>query len=488
MKLKLAYKLGIIIVSTVILSAAVSSAIISVNTRSAFLKLVKKNDINAAQNIGHSLEEYYARYGNWEGIDRLLENPFALYQDNQDRGFQAEGMGRMGPMEGGMDSHMGSRFMRRNEMRPLFRILLSDEEGDVILHTFDDLHTTEKLSQRTLDEGVALWYRGERIGYVFVGSMIESAFGPFQRAFLSNVYRSILLAALIVGIIFPFIGVLLMQRHIIEPLKRLTRAANKVAAGDYKVRTDTRRVDEIGELSNSFQKMASELASTDEWKRKLIADSAHELRTPVSILQGNLEMMIEGVYECDKERIEGLYTETLLLNKLVQELQDLAHAESIHTYYTMETTDIMDILKSIVENFKTKALEKKIDLQLMVPNSSIQIVADRNKIKQVLFNVLQNSYRYAPEGGIVLAELTEHNANEVQISIEDNGEGIPVAEREKVFERFYRVQKDRNRSSGGTGLGLAIVREIVKRHGGKVYFEDPKALSGARIVILIPIK
>jgi len=474
MRLKLSHKLGMIMVTTVILSALISAVIISFNTRSAFMKLVRENDIQTARSIARSLEAYYDQFGTWEGIEELLENPFRIMQDHGGM----NQMRNMGPM--------GSRFQRGPEGRSLFRVLLTDEQGRVIAHTFEEV-PTDQLGRHVIEEGIALYNDGEKIGFVFVGSMVETAFGPFQRAFLTSVYRSILFASLIVGLLLPIIAVFLMRRHITYPLKELTEATHRIARGDYSVSMQNRRTDEIGELAQNFQQMTGELAAADEWKKKLIADSAHELRTPVSVLQGNLEMMLEGIYPINRERIQGLHSEILLLKRLVEELQDLAHAESGFASYDLKTVDVKALLNTTIENFRTRAAEKSIDLQLTLPEYTVEMDADQDRLKQVIINVMQNAVHYSPEGGVIDVVLYKNSDELIVCAVEDNGVGVKKEEREKVFERFYRVQHDRNRKTGGSGLGLSIAREIIRGHGGNMYFEDPKINNGARVVIKLPI-
>ncbi len=478
MKLRLAHKLGIILISTVLISAIISAFIVSLNTRSAFKRLVRENDVLAARTIARSLEAYYAEFLSWDGVRDILENPFTMIPGQPRRG-------PVGPM-GHMDhrapmGHMAPR-SEGTERRPFFRIVLADSNGKVLAHTFEENPPSE-LNRRVLGKGIELEYNGEGIGYLFVGSMIGTAFGPFQRSFLFNVYRSILLSSLIVGILFPLLGVVLIRRHITEPLQRLNLAAQQIASGEYAVRVTRERGDEIGELGRSFQRMADDLAAADEWKRKLIADSAHELRTPVSILQGNLEMMLDGVYPIDKERIRRLYSETELLERLVKELQELADAESTATTYQLEVLDINQLIESSALNFKSEAAQKSLKFDLSLPAESILTVADPEKMRQVWENIMKNAVRYSPSGATVSIEVKAESNGKILCACEDEGPGIVIYERGKVFERFYRIHSDRNRSTGGSGLGLAIVREIVNRHGGKVYFENPKVLDGARIVV-----
>lgn len=479
MKLRLAHKLGIILVITVLLSAAISAAIVSINTRSAFMKLVRENDIQAARNIARGLEEYYTQNRSWADVDKALQNPFFMMPEQQRRNPMGR-MGQMGP-QGSLPGGGGNR--------PLFRLMLTDPDGTVIAHTFEEA-PPDSVGRSVLENGVPLLNAGQRIGYLFVGSMIEGAFGPFQRAFLNSVYRSILTASLIVGVLFPLIGMGVMRRHITGPLRRISAAAEKIAGGEYEISCDISstdsRTDEIGELGQSFQKMAVELAAADEWKRKLISDSAHELRTPVSVLQGNLEMMLEGVYQLDRSRIERLYGETQLLQRLVRELQELAQAESKDAPYHFIKMDLKQLIETSAMNFENAAAAKSIELETVMPESPVIVQADRDKMKQVWVNVIQNAIRYAPEGSRIRLALHTGDAEWLRCSCEDDGPGIATEEREKVFERFYRVQQDRNRSTGGSGLGLAIVREIVRRHNGKVYFENPGALRGARLVIELP--
>lgn len=506
MKLRLSHKLSMVMVGTVFLSAALSAFFISRTTRTAFIELVRENDIRIASILAENVATYYRRENGWSGIKKIIE---AMDQEVQSRPApgmmrglgqagstsqtgtagqagstgQAGGAGQGGPM--GMMPYRGPG--NRPEIRPELRILITDTTGRVVGHNLN-MEVPERLSAPILEKGAPVLVEGSVVGYLFVQSMLETAIGPFQHAFLQRVYRAIIMSMLVVAVLAPVVGLLLMG-HITRPLLVLTEAAAAIARGDYSFRPKIDRSDEIGDLSRSFFWMAEEIQSAEEWKKKLIADSAHELRTPVTLLQGNIEMMMEGVYPADREHLRGLFEETHILGRLVKELQELANAESKLTRFNFETIDLKDLFLSILNANRSSAMKAGLEMKIRFPEENVEIYGDRQKLSQVFSNVVQNAIRYTPEGGRILAELYgsgEETEETVVCALEDSGPGIPEEEREKVFERFYRVQQDRNRETGGSGLGLAIAREIVLRHGGSIKVKLPRHLSGARVEIQLP--
>lgn len=478
MKNRLAWKLILILVGVLLFSGIVSAVMISITTKSAFENLVREGDLAAAEALAERFGEYYRDNGSWRGIEEVFDS-VGLMLMRQRMGPGMMGPSRGMPMRRGMGSPEGHQLPGPAD-RFRIKLLLSDEEGRVVAHTMEE--TPEELSrEERVRQGVPVRSGGSTVGYVFIGSMIDPVLGPFQRAFLGSVYRAITVSTLIAVLLAAAAG-LFFVRSVTEPLKTLSTAARGVSAGNYEPVLPEERRDEIGDLSRSFLSMTRSLREADEWKKKIIADSAHELRTPVSVLQGNIEMMLEGVYQIDKKRIEGLQEETRVLSRLVEELQSLANAEKGKGTYLFEELKAGELLRHVYHSASPLATTKEIELRIKDDGQAITLRADRQKLLQAFMNLVHNALYYTPRKGTVLLGA-EKNGSEAVFFVEDSGPGIPEEERELVFERFYRLDRARSRESGGSGLGLAIVREIVRAHGGRTEAADAQVLGGSRFVM-----
>ena len=244
----------------------------------------------------------------------------------------------------------------------------------------------------------------------------------------------------------------------------------------------------MGDLAKGFNLMAESLQKAENWKRQIIADSAHELRTPVSLIQGHLEMMLEGVYTIDKKGIKTIFDETVLLTSLISELQELSSAEAGQTTLVMEKLALEEIIESAKNTFKASLEEKKIKFRINIESTLPEVLADRQKLYQVLLNIISNSLKFTPDRGLInISAWSGKASGNVSVAIEDSGPGIPPEERLKIFDRFYRIDKHRNRDSGGSGLGLAISREIIRNHEGAIEAVDPLSGKGTRILITLPV-
>ena len=213
--------------------------------------------------------------------------------------------------------------------------------------------------------------------------------------------------------------------------------------------------------------MAQDLQHADLVRRNLLADVSHELLTPLTVLEGNLRAMLDGIYRMDKKELGYLYDETAHLIRLVKDLRQLSQAEARQLPLELIDTNIGDLARESVSLFEPAAVQKGITLSNQQSDKVLITKVDPSRIRQVMTNLLSNALRHTPNGGAITVRAAQID-DEVQISIQDTGEGIAVEDLALVFERFYRTDDIRRRDTGGAGLGLAIVKAIVEAHGGRV--------------------
>jgi len=309
--------------------------------------------------------------------------------------------------------------------------------------------------------------------------------GAPEQNFLDRVNRAVLIAGLVAGVVALLLGFIVF-RGITAPLGRLTRAAHAVSQGDLSQRVQIRSGDEISDLGAAFNTMAANLQRGEQVRREMTADIAHELRTPLSVIQGNLEAVLDGVYPPDGEHIQPALDQAQLLARLVEDLRTLALAEAGQLSLDLQATNAEELVKRVVASFEPKAAAQAVTLALDAPPSLPPVHADGQRIAQVLTNLLGNALRYTPEGGHVDLALRSEQPS-VLVSVSDTGSGIAAEDLPHVFDRFYRADKSRSREGGGSGLGLAIARSIVEAHGGRIWAESEIG-KGTTIAFTLPVE
>ncbi len=400
------------------------------------------------------LANYYDEQSSWDGVDDLIASyPAGTGWEPWDEDWQME-------------------------------YILTTVDGTIVSSNYRE-QLGQTLNREELDWAAPITIDGQQVGFLVIppfGSL-EKMGGP-SSSVITSALRSFLFTGLAVTGLALILG-LFLSRGMGGPVANLTAATRSVAAGDLDVRVPDHYPGELGELAVAFNRMAQELARSDELRRNLTADVAHELRTPLSVIRGKLEGVLDGVYPNTSEHLELVLEEVELLTHLVEDLRLLALTEAGQLALEKQPMDVGDLLRDAQVNFGPQASDRDVTLALDLPVELPKVLADRRRISQVLGNLLTNALRHTPEGGCVTLSA-EPGEGVVTVTVADTGAGIPSEYLPYVFERFWRGDKARTRSSGRTGLGLAIAKHLVEAHGGEIGVESTPG-QGSKFRFTLPV-
>jgi len=304
-----------------------------------------------------------------------------------------------------------------------------------------------------------------------------------ETGFLLAVNRWLLLAVVGAGLLAVLLTFAL-SRRILGPVESLTRAVRRLEGGDRGPRVAVRSSDEIGELARAFNAMADALESQESLRRGLVTDVAHELRTPLTNLRCQIESIQDGLAPADEANIRSLHEETLLLGRLVDDLQDLALVEAGRLPLHRETVRLAPAVDAALAAVRPRATERGVALHAEVAGNPPAADVDPARLAQILRNLLANAITHTPRDGAITVSARAADGA-VAIAIQDSGPGIAVEHLPHVFDRFYRADPSRARATGSTGLGLAIVKQLVEAHGGRVRVESEPG-HGACFTFTLP--
>lgn len=306
-----------------------------------------------------------------------------------------------------------------------------------------------------------------------------------ERAFQTTLWQSLFVALAFASLIAIMVS-FFVTRRITTPIRRMATISQRIARGEYAVRTEVPPTIEIGDLAESLNRMAAELETTEQRRIQLIGDVAHELRTPISTLQGYLEGLRDGVVEPSDDLWARLSDQTSRLNRLTQDLRELFDVETGAASIKRSMVAPSDLVQTAVAEVRPRFEEKGIDLHVSLASKTPPIVADRDRAGQVLTNLLTNALRYTPTGGQVTVSVVP-DVRVIWFKVTDTGIGIPAEHLPHVFDRFYRVDPSRSRALGGSGIGLAIARTLVEAQGGEIRAESPGSHQGSTFSFSLPI-
>lgn len=377
---------------------------------------------------------------------------------------------------------VGAQTMFDKRAERNMEFFLADSDQHVVYHPHPE-QVGKSLNQVEQVELLPIKLDNRTIGYLGLGPVLsrEPEGNSNFPVFLGRVLLTVTLVTGVSGIIFGAV----MSRSLTAPLNNLAVAAKAIGLRQLNQRVEEKGSDELKAVARSFNEMAATLEQAEQLRRNLLADVAHELRTPLSILQGNLRAILDEVYPLDQTEMARLYEHTRFLSRLVNDLHELAQAEARQLPLHRQDTDLAQLVKTTAEGFRPGADEKSVALDVILPAVSPCAVVDPARLTQVLQNLLANALRHTPGGGKITLELEAQPEN-VRLAVADTGDGIPAEYLPHIFDRFYRTDPARSRDRGGAGLGLAIARAIIEAHDGRI-IATSSGISGQGSIFTIEL-
>jgi two-component system sensor histidine kinase BaeS len=448
-------------------TAALVVLLANLITTSQFKGYVSDAGQQYAERLAPIFADHYTEVGGWDGAEDLM----AYLQDTNRKGPPgAPGPRNMMPRPGMVDPE-GER------------LLLIDLDGDIIADSRPEKPTPGNVAS-SLDKGAEIVVDGQQVGTILVYSSL-GRLTDAQERFLRQV-NLLLIAAGVIAILGVLVVGSLQARRIVKPVRALVNAAHRVAEGDLSQRIPVTSDDELGEMAAAFNTMAAELEHQHELRRRAMADVAHELRTPLSVLQVQLESIEDELTQPTPDIISGLQADVAHLSRLVEDLRVLSLADAGDLQVESEPVEVTGLVRDVVERMQGAARAVSVTLKPQLPDGELHVMGDRQRLTQVLLNLLSNSLAHTPAGGLV-SVTAEQIDYAVRVVVHDNGEGIAPEDLPHIFERFYRADQARSRGTGGSGLGLSIAKSLVEAHGGTITAASQLG-AGSTFTITLPCR
>jgi two-component system sensor histidine kinase BaeS len=468
MKIGITQRLFLSILAATSLAILCLFLIMRWNIDRGFYQYLGTLDQGRLEQIAERLGQAYAQQGSW---DFLRGNPrlWAGRMLNQRPDDAAPGM------SGKSDENSDAPPPPRGGRRPRWPFIVLDAERKPLL---GNPAIAAEANFRPIIRN------GETVGYV--GLLPPKHFlTPPQFQFLRQQKSTLILAAFGMALTIAIVS-LPLARRLVRPIRAMAAATHDIASGKYATRIPPTSSDELGQLARDFNDMALTLEKHEKERRQWVADISHELRTPVAVLQGEIEALLDGIRNITPETIRSLHAETLRLNRLVEDLYQLSLSDIGALTYRKKNFDLVEVLRDSVDSYRAEFERKGITLTADFSGGpKIMVFADWERLDQLFANLFENSLRYTDAGGEIVIGLAFSEGRAI-IEFQDSAPGVPMNELERLFDRLYRVEGSRSRVSGGAGLGLAICKNIVEAHEGTIS-AHPSSLGGLLIRITFPV-
>lgn len=419
----------------------------------AFRRYLSYSEVSRYQVLGDLLAKHYQANGSWLGVDVLLDRERVV----------------PGPLPRLWDERRPGAMRRAGALQ----IVLADG-GMQVVYDSQGGRLGRKLTRDERAAAQEIVVEAEVVGHLVIALPVRrDALGPLEQAFVIRL-RWLLVTG---GLLACGLGVLLglaLSRSLAAPLQRLADASRAVAGRDFARRVEVGGSAEMAEVAQAFNEMAAALEQSEQQRQNLVADVAHELRAPLSVVQGNLRAILDDVCSLDKGEIAKIYDETRLLSRLVDDLRELALADAGQLSLNLVPTDAVRVIRSTSENLALASEAQDVTLDVDIPDEMPRAQVDPDRLAQILRNLLVNALRHTPPGGRVTV-TAEEAGGYLQISVVDSGEGIAARDLPHVFERFWRADRSRSRDdrlARRTGLGLSVAQSLVEAQGGRIWAES----------------
>jgi len=464
MRISITAKLFLAVLATAALVALAMGVAARWSFTRNFLGYLNEQAVKRMEAAMPNVEAAYRRHGNWEFLRTNRAQWIALIRTVPGQEPSAVG-------------DLGSGRPVSDLTGALLRLTLLDAERRVVTGYRDDEPITGAIERPVQVDG-------RTVGWI--------AMVPFQGVTQAGEQRFLnaqLRASWAIGAVAVLLAAAIawwVARVLLGPVQRVAHATHRLAAGDYATRVSVGSHDEVGRLAVDFNQLAHTLQRNEQMRREFIADVSHELRTPLGVLHGELEAMEDGVRLLDKAAVKSLQAEVGTLNKLVSDLYDLSLADIGALTYRKADVDLNELLALTTGIFQERLATARLQLDLRLPTPPAVVFADERRLQQLFNNLLENSCRYTDPGGTLRIEVRDDAAaQQVVVDVMDSAPGVEAENLPRLFDRFYRTEASRNRTSGGAGLGLAICRSIVEAHGGSLA-ALPSPMGGLWLAMRLP--
>lgn len=464
MRLGITSKLFLALLATSMLAVLATSIAARVSFVRGFLGYLNEQGVERIEGLAPSIANAYEQHGSWDFLRRNPRAWFSLLI-----GASAE--------------------LHAVDASPAFRSRISESDLTGVSLRLALLDADRRLVAGNPDVVGAdapmrpIVVNGATVGWLAVL--------PFQRVTAgagAHLQDRQLVSTWIIGagaVLFAALVAVLLTHRLLGPVKHITAATHRLAAGDYATRLAVSSPDEIGRLSDDFNRLALALEKNEQMRRAFMADVSHELRTPLAVLRGELEAVEDGVRTLTPDIIKSLQGEVATLGKLVNDLYELSLADIGALTYRMADVDVAELLRLRLRGFQDRLNERRITLESDVPREELIVSGDETRIQQLFSNLVENSIRYTNAGGRFRVSCRGER-EWVVIDLQDSEPGVPPELVPRLFDRFYRVDGSRNRESGGAGLGLAICKSIVDAHRGTITARG-SPLGGLWVSVALPV-